>query len=274
MKQKLFLIFLILTIFSCCFSLSVSAEETVAMDYERTYALDGVSYPLWEQDREGNYHPLIWYLNSENEMCSVWADGQTNESGAYVSLGCWEDQLSKMTAYESSGISYRSDLSFVIVNLNGVKLTHNGELYPLKYVHAKAFHTNETIPSVTEAILNENTVLKAIFLPDTLVHIGWSQGITNTMAAFYSFNNCTALEYVEFHPNTVFNDNTLNRGAFVNCSSLRAISLPNSIKIFGNAALAGCTSLTAVYLPSSLTTFSGAGNPFANSDNIYFFGRN
>ena len=270
MKQKLFLVFLILTIFSCCFSLSVSAEETVAMDYERTYALDGVSYPLWEQDREGNYHPLIWYLNSENEMCSVWADGQTNESGAYVSLGCWEDQLSKMTAYESSGISYRSDLSFVIVNLNGVKLTHNGELYPLKYVHAKAFHTNETIPSVTEAILNENTVLKAIFLPDTLVHIGWSQGITNTMAAFYSFNNCTALEYVEFHPNTVFNDNTLNRGAFVNCSSLRAISLPNSIKIFGNAALAGCTSLTAVYLPSSLTTFSGAGNPFANSDNIYF----
>ena len=270
MKKKLFLTFLILTMLACIFALSVSAEEANAMNYDRTYTLDGVSYPLWEQDGEGNYHPLIWYLNGENEMRSVWADGQANEAGVYVSLGCWEGQLSKMTVYESNGKTYTSDLSFVIVNLNGVELTHKDELYPLEYVHAKAFHTNETIPSLTEAILNENAVLRAIFLPDTLKHIGWSQGITSTMAAFYSFNNCTALEYVEFHPGTVLDDNTLNRGAFVNCSSLKAISLPDSIKIFGNAALAGCSSLTAVYLPAALTTLSGAGNPFANSDNIYF----
>ncbi len=271
MKKKLFLIFLILTMLTCIFALSVSAEGvTLSQDYDRTYTLDEVSYPLWEQDSEGNQHPLIWYLNGENEMRSVWADGQANEAGVYVSLGCWEGQLSKMTVYESNGKTYTSDLSFVIVNLNGVELTHKDELYPLEYVHAKAFHTNETIPSLTEAILNENAVLRAIFLPDTLKHIGWSQGITSTMAAFYSFNNCTALEYVEFHPGTVLDDNTLNRGAFVNCSSLKAISLPDSIKIFGNAALAGCSSLTAVYLPAALTTLSGAGNPFANSDNIYF----
>ena len=270
MKKKLFLAFLILTMLICIFALSVSAEEISTPSYDRTYTIDGVSYPLWEQDSEGNYHPLIWYLNSENQMCSVWADGKTNQDGAYLEIGCWESQLSKMTVHESDGSTYTSDLSFVIVNLNGVELTHKGELYPIKYVHSKAFHTNDTIPSETELILNENTVLNAVFLPDKLEHIGWSQGLTNTTAAFYSFNNCTALEYVEFHSNTVLDDNTLNRGAFVNCSSLKAISLPDSIKVFGNAALADCTSLTAVYLPSSLTTFSGAGNPFANSSNMYF----
>ena len=270
MKKKLFLAFIIVTMLACIFALSVSAEEISTPSYDRTYTNDGVSYPLWEQDSEGNYHPLIWYLNSENQMCSVWADGKTNQDGAYLEIGCWESQLSKMTVHESDGSTYTSDLSFVIVNLNGVELTHKGELYPIKYVHSKVFHTNDTIPSVTELILNENTVLNAVFLPDTLEHIGWSQGLTNTMAAFYSFNNCTALEYVEFHSNTVLDDNTLNRGAFVNCSSLKAISLPDSIKVFGNAALADCTSLTAVYLPSSLTTFSGAGNPFANSSNMYF----
>ena len=270
MKKKLFLAFIIVTMLACIFALSVSAEEISTPSYDRTYTIDGVSYPLWEQDSEGNYHPLIWYLNSENQMCSVWADGKTNQDGAYLKIGCWESQLSKMTVHESDGSTYTSDLSFVIVNLNGVELTHKGELYPIKYVHSKVFHTNDTIPSVTELILNENTVLNAVFLPDTLEHIGWSQGLTNTTAAFYSFNNCTALEYVEFHSNTVLDDNTLNRGAFVNCSSLKAISLPDSIKVFGNAALADCTSLTAVYLPSSLTTFSGAGNPFANSSNMYF----
>ncbi|MBQ7789188.1 MAG: leucine-rich repeat protein [Clostridia bacterium] len=271
MKKKLFLAFLILTMLICIFALSVSAEETKTMDYDRTYTLNGVSYPLWEQDNEGNYHPLIWYLNSENEMCSAWADGETNADGTYVNLGCFEGQLSKMTVYESDGASYTSDLSFVIVNLNGVQLNHNGELWPIKYVHAKAFHTNTTISNSVELKLNENNVLKAVFLPETLIHIGWANAhVANTVAAFYSFNNCTALEYVELHKDTQLDDKTLNRGAFLNCSSLKALSLPDCITTIGNAALADCSSLEAVYLSQDLTTLSNGGNPFANNSNLYF----
>ncbi len=271
MKKKLFLAFLILTMLICIFALSVSAEEANAMNYDRTYTLDGVSYPLWEQDGEGNYHPLIWYLNGENEMRSVWADGEADADGTYVNLSCFEGQLSKMTVYESDGASYTSDLSFVIVNLNEVQLNHKGEPWPIKYVHAKAFHTNTTINNVTELKLNENNVLKAVFLPNTLVHIGWAQfHVANTVAAFYSFNNCTALEYVEFHKDTQLDDKTLNRGAFLNCSSLKALSLPDCITTIGNAALADCSSLEAVYLSQDLTTLSNGGNPFANNSNLYF----
>ena len=271
MKKKLFLVFLILTMLACILALSVSAEEANAMNYDRTYTLDGVSYPLWEQDGEGNYHPLIWYLNGENEMRSVWADGEADADGTYVNLSCFEGQLSKMTVYESDGASYTSDLSFVIVNLNGVQLNHNGNLWPIKYIHAKAFHTNTTISNVAELKLNENNVLKAVFLPNTLVHIGWAQAhVANTVAAFYSFNNCTALEYVEFHKDTQLDDKTLNRGAFLNCSSLKALSLPDCITTIGNAALADCSSLEAVYLSQDLTTLSNGGNPFANNSNLYF----
>ena len=271
MKKKLFLAFVIVAMLACVFAISVNAEEISTPSYDREYTIDGVSYPLWEQDSEGNYHPLIWYLNSENKMCSAWADGQTNANGTYVKIGCSGTQLSSMTAYEDSGASYESNISFILVNLNGVELTYNNTIYPIKYIRFSVFHTDNAAGS-SSYYYKENNLLKAVFLPNTLSHIGWHDKkiVNGADSLFYSFSNCTALEYVEFHSSTVLDDNTLNKGAFTNCSSLKAISLPNSIKIFGNAALGGCTSLTAVYLPSSLTTLSGAGNPFVDCNNVYF----
>ncbi|MBQ2809957.1 MAG: leucine-rich repeat protein [Clostridia bacterium] len=273
MKRKLFLACLIAVMLVLVLGIYVSAEEISTPSYDRTYTIDNVSYPLWEQDSEGNYHPLIWYLNSDNEMCSVWADGQKNARGAYVELACSGTQLSKVTVRESNGATYESHSSFVLVNLNGVELTYQGTKYPVKYIRFSVFHTDTATNGSTSYYYNENSVLKVVFLPQTISQIGYHdgkvvQGAANTI--FYSFSNCTALEYVEFHSNTVLNDNTLNRGGFTNCKSLKAISLPDSIKIFGNAALAGCTALEAVYLPSSLATLSSAGDPFVNSDNMYF----
>ena len=272
MKKKLFLYLFVLVMLACVFALSVSAEEISTPSYDRTYIIDDVSYPLWEQDSEGNYHPLIWYLNSENEMCSVWADGQTNANGTYVNLGCSGTQLSSVTVCESDGTTYEGSSSLVIVNLNNVKLTYQKIQYPVKYIRFSVFHQDNSTSGNTSYYYNENNVLKAVFLPQTLSQIGWhDKKVVNAAdTIFYSFSNCIALEYVEFHSNTVLNDNTLNKGGFTNCSSLKAISLPDSITIFGSDALGGCTSLQAVYLPSSLTSLSSSSDPFAKSSNIYF----
>ena len=134
------------------------------------------------------------------------------------------------------------------------------------------FHKDSATNGNTSYYYSENSVLKAVFLPQTISQIGYHDGkvVQGASTLFYSFSNCTALEYVEFHSNTVLNDNTLNKGGFTNCSSLKAISLPDSITIFGSDALGGCTSLQAVYLPSSLTSLSSSSDPFAKSSNIYF----
>ena len=42
--------------------------------------------------------------------------------------------------------------------------------------------------------------------------------------------------------------------AFLRCTSLTSITLPNSITTIGDRAFSGCTSLTSVTLPNSLTT--------------------
>ena len=271
MKKKLFLSFLVLTMLVCIFAFSVNAEEISTPSYDRTYTIDGVDYRLWEQDSEGNYHPLIWYLNSENEMCSVWADGKKNTRGAFVNISNSGTQLSKMTVNDD-GKNYTSDSSFVIVNLNGVELTYEKVQYPVKYIRFSVFHKDSATNGNTSYYYSENSVLKAVFLPQTISQIGYHDGkvVQGASTLFYSFSNCTALEYVEFHSNTVLNDNTLNKGGFTNCSSLKAISLPDSITIFGSDALGGCTSLQAVYLPSSLTSLSSSSDPFAKSSNIYF----
>ena len=272
MKKKLLLTLLMTLTLVFALAAFVNAAGS---DYDSTYTLNGKSYNLWELGEDGNYHPLTWYLNSDKEMCSVWTDGQVNASGTYMSLGCYENQLTKMTVYEADGEKYTSDTSFVIVNFTGVGLTYNNKPYDLKYIHFKAFHTNTSSESNIYNSYNENNVLKAVFLPETLKLIGWQDNKTYVRAdntAFYSFNNCTALEYVEFHEGTVLSDNTINRGAFTLCTSLKAISIPEGITAIGGGAFYNCSSLQAVYLPSTLKTINldATWFSFTNCTNMYF----
>ena len=272
MKKKLLLILLMTLTLAFALVVFVNAAGT---DYNSTYTLDGKSYNLWELGEDGNYHPLTWYLNSDKEMCSVWTDGQANASGTYMSLGCYENQLAKMTVYEADGETYTSDTSFVIVNFTGVGLTYNNKAYDINYIHFKAFHTNTKSESNIYNSYNENNVLKAVFLPETLKLIGWQDNGTYVKAdntAFYSFNNCTALEYVEFHEGTVLSDNTINRGSFTLCKSLKAISIPEGITVIGGGAFYDCSSLQAVYLPSTLKTINldATWFSFTGCENMYF----
>ncbi|MBQ7226678.1 MAG: leucine-rich repeat protein [Clostridia bacterium] len=272
MKKKLLLTLLMTLTLVFALAAFVNAAGS---DYDSTYTLNGKSYNLWELGEDGNYHPLTWYLNSDKEMCSVWTDGQVNASGTYMSLGCYENQLTKMTVYEADGEKYTSDTSFVIVNFTGVGLTYNNKPYDLKYIHFKAFHTNTSSESNIYNSYNENNVLKAVFLPETLKLIGWQDNKTYVRAdntAFYSFNNCTALEYVEFHKDTALSDNTINRGAFTLCTSLKAISIPEGITTIGGGAFQNCSSLNAVYLPGTLTKINldSSSFSFIGCNDMYF----
>ena len=78
--------------------------------------------------------------------------------------------------------------------------------------------------------------------PVRSVSIG--KGITRIGS--YAFANCTELSEVAF---AGFSMSEIGWGAFMNCSRLRTISLPQTIKKVETIAFAGCTMLSSVKIP-------------------------
>ena len=107
----------------------------------------------------------------------------------------------------------------------------------------------------------ECKAMKYLSLPASLTHVGAT-----------AFNNCTALEFVDFNDNP--NDiEFYNYGHFMGCSSLKAVSLPDNVTVLNNRIFVSCTSLQAVYLPKNLVQMNTNGNgagPFCYSKLMYF----
>ena len=74
------------------------------------------------------------------------------------------------------------------------------------------------------------------------------KGLTSVVEA--AFLNCTGLTSVTI-PNSV---TTIGGGAFCNCTGLTSVTIPNSVTSIGGSAFGGCSSLTSVTIPNSVTT--------------------
>ena len=111
-----------------------------------------------------------------------------------------------------------------------------------------------------EAFYNCDNV-KYLSLPSTITYLGPSV-----------IRDSSALEFVDFNENANA-INLDNWGHFSGCSSLKAVSLPDGIKIINNRFMTSCTSLKAVYLPANLEQMNTNGNgqgPFCYSTQMYF----
>jgi BspA type Leucine rich repeat region (6 copies) len=76
-----------------------------------------------------------------------------------------------------------------------------------------------------------------------------------------AFLNCTSLTRVTI-PDSV---TSIGNDAFSGCTSLTSVTIPNSVTSIGHYAFSECTSLTSVTIPNSVTsigngTFSGCGS--------------
>ncbi len=74
--------------------------------------------------------------------------------------------------------------------------------------------------------------------------IGWGMG---------AFVGCTGLTSITI-PNSV---TSIEEGAFAGCDGLTSITIPNSITSIGDGAFDGCTGLTSITIPNSITSIEG-----------------
>ena len=260
MKKRLFLTLLLTIALFCIIAMTVSAESPKEVPaYDRTYNIDGVEYPIWEQDSEGNYHPLIWYLNSENKMCKVWADNQDTSKAPYVTYACYissdsDAEIGTIRIYDENGTEYLTREKAVIANLNGVEITYNGRTSFIQRINQNAF--------------NRSSLIRAAFLPKSINLMGPANG---DQYKFSAFRECANLEYVEFPANSAIT--TIGNAAFYKCSSLKAISLPNNVTVIEPVAFQHCTSLQAVYLPDGFQKMmcnNATSGSFNNCTSMYF----
>ena len=126
-------------------------------------------------------------------------------------------------------------------------------IYIVKYIGTEAYVTvpasidGKEVRYLCDAFKN-NTTIKKVELPDTLVDMG-------------RFTGCTSLEEIVISGKV----KKIPSYAFNGCKSLKSVQFPNGLLEIGNYAFAKCEALTEVVIPNTVTnlgkvTFSNCIN--------------
>ncbi len=115
----------------------------------------------------------------------------------------------------------------------------------LKYIVSSS---NPTKVSVKAA----NTTITTANIPATVSYNGTTYNVTSI--GDFAFISCSSLTSVTI-PNSV---TTIGDYAFSDCSSLTSVTIPNSATTIGAGAFLGCSSLTSITIPNSVTSIGFA----------------
>ena len=132
-------------------------------------------------------------------------------------------------------------------------------------VDGLCYNINEDGSTVTVTYQNNSSprytnLSGAVTIPSTVTYSGTTYSVTSI--GDYAFVDCSGLTSVTI-PNSV---TSIGREAFGDCSGLTSVTIGNSVSSIGGNAFWGCTGLTSITLPSSLTTIGGAA--FYNCRNM------
>ncbi len=75
---------------------------------------------------------------------------------------------------------------------------------------------------------------------------------TEILYNFYSGN--VAIPTSVTYNGKTYNVTSIRSCAFMNCSSLTSVTIPNSVTSIGNGAFSGCSGLTSITIPNSVTS--------------------
>ena len=99
-----------------------------------------------------------------------------------------------------------------------------------------------------EVTQNPNKYTGEVVIPESVTYEGKNYSVTSI--GYRAFLDCSGMTSVTI-PNSV---TSIGDGAFGNCSSLTSIIIPNSVTRIGSSAFSGCVSLTSLVISNSVTS--------------------
>lgn len=123
---------------------------------------------------------------------------------------------------------------------------------------------NITSDSTVEVASNQDTSLSGVLvIPDTITAINDSNYIVTSIGDS-AFIGCSSLTNITI-PNSI---TSINIDAFARCSSLTNINIPNSVTSIRKRAFARCWSLANITIPNSVTVIANDAFYECNLDTV------
>ena len=153
--------------------------------------------------------------------------------------------------------NFGKPLSRLIIMMAICMLSLHAMAYDFSYTHqGTTLYYNITSDNTVE-VASHNSVSGAVVIPSSVTNNGTTYSVTSI--GNYAFVWCSELTSVTI-PNSV---TSIGKWAFQSCSSLTSVTIPNSVTSIGNGAFRDCSGLTSVTLPNNATihskAFMGAG---------------
>ncbi len=120
-------------------------------------------------------------------------------------------------------------------------------------------YTVEVTSQSDSSPYNEGVVITTVTIPETITHNGKIYNVTSI--GNHAFYECSSLIAITI-PNSV---TSIGDQAFWQCSSLTSITIPHSVTSIGNTAFLECSSLTSITLPNSVTKIGNVAFAYCSS---------
>ena len=251
MKKKFLLIAMMVSILTCIFVLSVSAE-TITYEGQEIELVNDLGTPSW-------YTGTTATKITDKESIVILKDangGLTAYPSYYVFRYMIEGSTVRVNWADQNGVDY----SFI--NENDDKNYQAGSLYYVELPYGITLLTNANLwgdgkkePNVVEFVFPDSVTLiqnNAFAQVSACKKITMSKNLKTI--EMWSFYNSANLETVVFPKDCAVE--SIDKGTFNGCTNLANINLENctSLKTLGDGAFQSCRAIDRLALPDSLQT--------------------
>ena len=233
MKKKLLLALTLVAVFVCLFTVAVSAAQIAGYQQYEVELVDGSKITVYESAAWDQWQGRLNFTDA------TYTEAPLDTEKTYPLLdwsqvvvadftnGC-RMQLNSTTGeyvvtYGTNGSMHLSSTSFTKANAINLKKIITG---------------NATI--VRGGTLGSLPALEEVVCGEKLTEIGWNAFDYNVKLVKIDFSACT-------------NFTTFGQQAFIGCTALETVTLPNTITSMGDSVFQNCTSLKSINWPTSLT---------------------